>query len=234
MNTTNIDFKFLVESDNNPLIVFNHNGKIIYLNSNAEVLMSYANVHDVFELALKNAPKEYGNKTTQIELNFNQLNFYAINVSYISDEWIAIRLYYRPRDKMLTKRNKSAEIPTDLNSLLDIAITQFKIDSSSNIRLFTDQDIPKVMLNQNNFLKLLRKVLALFKATSYIDITLKVGIGEHIIIEGQRYPLIDLIFSSNGRYCDDDDIIKNLAKELCLVANLKENSIFFEIPLIRN
>lgn len=234
MNTFEIDYEFLLESDSNPIIVFNHSGNILYLNSNAEILMSYISVKEVFNLALKSAPQEYGSKTTQIELTYSHLNFYAINVSYINDDWIAIRLYYRPRDKMQIQRNRESDILTDLNKLLDIAIIQFKIESNTDIRVFTDQDMPKTMLNQNNFLKLLRVTLSQFRTTSYIDISLKFGIGEHIIIEGKRYPLIILEFKSNARYCDEDRNIKDLAKELCLVSNLNEDSIFLEIPLIKN
>ncbi len=233
MNTSNIDYKFLLEVDNNPLVVFNHEGKILYLNGNAEILMSYISPKEIFGLAVNYAPHEYGTKTTQIELAYNQLKFYAINVSYNSDEWIAVRLYYRPRDKQLNKRNSSkGEILTDINMLLDVAIIQFKIDTNTDIRLFTDKDIPKTLLNQNSFSKLLRKSLSSFKAASFLDIELKLGIGEHIIIDEKKYSLIILKFKSNGRYCNRDEEIKDLASELYLVSNLLENSIEFEIPLI--
>ncbi len=233
MNTSNIDYKFLLEVDNNPLVVFNHEGKILYLNGNAEILMSYISPKEIFGLAVNYAPHEYGTKTTQIELAYNQLKFYAINVSYNSDEWIAVRLYYRPRDKQLNKRNSSkGEILTDINMLLDVAIIQFKIDTDTDIRLFTDKDIPKTLLNQNSFSKLLRKSLSSFKAASFLDIELKLSIGEHIIIDEKKYSLIILKFKSSGRYCNRDEEIKDLASELYLVSNLLENSIEFEIPLI--
>ncbi len=235
MSTSNIDYKFLLEIDNNPIIVFNNDGKILCLNNNAEILMGCVSTKEMFHLAISNAPKEYGTKTTQLELSYGHLKFYAINVSYNSDEWIAIRLYYRPRDKQLAKRiNSNSEILTDINILLDVAIVQFKIDSTTNIKLFTDQDIPKTLLNQNSFLKLLRKTLSSFKNASYLNISLKLGIGEHIIIADKRYPLINLTFNSNGRYCDEDKYIKELSNELFLVSELSENNIRFEIPLIDN
>ncbi len=235
MSTSNIDYKFLIEIDNNPIIVFNNDGKILCLNNNAEILMGCVSTKEMFHLAISNAPKEYGTKTTQLELSYGHLKFYAINVSYNSDEWIAIRLYYRPRDKQLAKRvNSNSEILTDINRLLDVAIVQFKIDSTTDIKVFTDQDIPKTLLNQNSFLKLLRKTLSSFKTASYLDISLKLGIGEHIIIGDKRYPLINLTFNSNGRYCDEDKSIKELSNELFLVSELAESSIGFEIPLIDN
>jgi hypothetical protein len=229
-----IDFKYLIEVDTNPLIIFNNEGKILYLNSSAEILMGYVNSKEIFNLALNNASKDYGSRTTQIELSYMQLNFYAINVSYLNEEWIAIRLYYRPLSKKISKKNRTKEVLTDINKLLDIALLQFKIESDTEIRVFTDQDIPKTMLNQNSFSKLLRKTLYSFKASKYLDITLKLGIGEHIIIDDRPYPLIDLKFESNGRYTSEDKSIKELCNELFLVSNLSENSILFEIPLIKS
>ena len=235
MSTSNIDYKFLLEIDNNPIIVFNNDGKILCLNNNAEILMGNVSTKEMFHLGISNAPKDYGTKTTQIELSYGHLKFYAINVSYNSDEWIAIRLYYRPRDKHLSKRlSSNNEVITDINTLLDVAIVQFKIDSTTNMRVFTDHDIPKTLLNQNSFLKLLRKTLSSFKSTSFLDISLKLGIGEHIIIDEKRYALVNLTFTSNGRYCDEDKYIKELGNELFLVSEFGENSIGFEIPLIDN
>jgi len=231
--SSNIDYKFLLEIDNNPIIVFNNDGKILCLNNNAEILMGKVSTKEIFHLAISNAPKDYGTKTTQIELTYGHLKFYAINVSYNCDDWIAIRLYYRPRNKQLAKRvTSNNEVLTDINLLLDVAIVQFKIDSTTNVKVFTDQEIPKTLLNQNDFLKLLRKTLSSFKSASYLDISLQLGIGEHIIIEGKRYSLIILTFKSNGRHCNEDKSIKELSDELFLVSELSENSIGFEIPLI--
>ena len=234
MNTFDIDYKSLIESDSSPVIIFNHNGHIRYLNSNAEILMSYVSTKEIFDLAVKNAPKDYGSSTAQVELKYGHLKFYSISISYFNDEWIAIRLYYRPREYIQMDNNRESYILTDLNKLLNVAIIQFKIDAKTDIRLFTDKDIPKTLINQNSFLKLLRVSLSQFRTVSYLDITLKLGIGEHIIMEGKRYPLVNLEFISNGRYCNDDKVIDNLSKELCLVSNLDENSISLEIPLIRN
>ncbi len=230
MNT--VDFNFLTEMDNNPLIVFNSNGKIIYLNDNAEILMGYAKKSDIYKLTINNAAKDYGIKHTKMELHYKHLNFYAISVGYSNDEWIAIRLYYRPLSRKYSKYNIEEQVVTDVNKMLSVAIHQFTIDKTIDIRLFADSEIPATLLNQNNFLKLLRKSLSLFKANTYLDITLKLDIGDQIIVNNKSYKIIILKFQSNGRYCTEDKDIDQLANELCIVPNLKENSIAFDIPLI--
>lgn len=232
MNTSSIDYRFLLDMDSNPVVVFNNNGNIVYLNDNGEILMGYAKVKDIFNLAIDNAPKKYGTKNTQIELTYNHLSFYAISVGYLTDEWIAIHFYYRPRAKKYTKTTTGNEVSTDINQLLGIAMDQFTIESNCDIRLLTDQDISTTLMNQNNFLKLLRKTLSLFKATHYLDITLKFGIGDHVIIDNKQCRLVNLKFASSGRYCNEDRFIDELAINLNISTHLKENSVEFEIPLI--
>lgn len=230
MNT--LDTKFLLDIDTNPLIVFNSSSKILYINDSAEILMGHASKKDIFNLALNYAPKEYGAKTSKIELAYGHLNFYAVNVGYKSDEWIALRLYYRPLSKKYTKTRNKDQVPTDINKMLSVAIHQFTIDRYVDIKLFTDTEIPETILNQNNFLKLLRKSLSLFKINKFLDITLKLSIGDHILVDNTPRKIIVLKFQSNGRYCNEDRDIDDLANELCIIPNLQESTITFEIPLI--
>jgi len=84
MNSCNIDYKFLLDMDNNPIIVFNSYGKIIFVNNNGEVLLSYVSPKEIFKLAMDNAPKDYGNKTTQIELKITDLVIKICIINMIS------------------------------------------------------------------------------------------------------------------------------------------------------
>ncbi len=51
------DFKFFIEYDSNPFVLFNSKGKIVYLNSNAEILMGSCSERELFRLAISYAPK---------------------------------------------------------------------------------------------------------------------------------------------------------------------------------
>ena len=88
MNLVSIDFEYLIENDNNPVIIFSSEGKILYLNSNAEILLGYTSSKEVFNLTLNNAPQEYGVKTTQVDLHYGSFSFYSISVSYNDDNYI--------------------------------------------------------------------------------------------------------------------------------------------------
>ena len=230
MNTP--DFEFLANMDSNPLLVFNPNGKIVYLNDSAEILMGYVSRSEIYNLALNNAPKDYGMKNSKMELTYEHLNFYGISVGYKNDEWIAIKLYYRPLSKKYSYSDDKQYILTDINKMLSVAIHQYTIDKNIDIRLFADSELPHTLLNQNDFLKLLRIALSSFKEASYLDIMLKLGIGEHLLINGKSYKITILKLESNRRSQKEDKDIDELANRLSIVPNIQETSISFDIPLI--
>ncbi|WP_456433293.1 PAS domain-containing protein [Nitratifractor sp.] len=232
MNTVSIDFAFILESDNTPLLVFDHQGRILHLNDAAEILLGYADARELFELALAHAPKDYGNRTTLIDLHYHQLSFYALNVAYNSDEWIALRLYYRPRAREARKIDRHRLIETDLNMLLEVAISMFRMEHDRSITLLADQDLPPVKTDQNRLSQLLRKSLESFRNSEKIAISLKMTIGEFVVIEAKRYPLVRLEIASNGRYHDEDRAIEELAESINAIVVLEERSIAIDLPIV--
>ncbi|MRJ03071.1 MAG: hypothetical protein C6I05_06420 [Epsilonproteobacteria bacterium] len=233
MSTESIDFQFILEQDGSPLIVFDHQGKILWLNNVAEILLGYADRKELFDLALRYAPQSFGSRTTLKELRFRQMSFYALNVSYNSEEWVALRLYHRPRTPTKRQMEQDKLLPTDINVLLEAAITLFKMQHGQKLRLLTDQDLPPIRIDQNNFSKLLRKTLESFRRSSQIEVSLTMTIGEFILIGEDRYHLLRLTVSANGRYPDEDVSIRELAEKLQIVPFLEENSITFDIPFIQ-
>jgi hypothetical protein len=227
-----INFQFFIDSDTNPFILFDNSGKIIYLNNSAEILFGYVSKAELYDMTLRYAPATFGSKHTILTLNYDSFSFYAIDVGYESEEQIYIRLYNKPRIKQNIKIDKNKFVLTDINILLEANITLFKIKNSNSLKLLTDPDIPKFKIEQNNFSKLLRKTLNSFTTSSYIDITLKLLIGEHIIINEKRYSIVQLSILSDRRDEIKDSEISTLAKESFITSIFKNNSIILEIPLL--
>jgi hypothetical protein len=233
MNTASIDYQFILDSDSSPVIVFGYDGKIIWLNNSAEILLGYVDKKELFNLALKYAPKSFGSNTLLLNLHYKHLEFYAISVAYNNDEWVALRLYYRPRTTKDRKSIKKNLIPTDINILLEAAISLFKINYNKQLSLLVDKDMPKIKIDQNSFSKLLRKSLESFRNSSYIDISLKITIGEFMVLNEKKYPIARLKIEANGRYTDKDRDISYLSDSLDIMAILDENSITLDIPIIK-
>jgi len=233
MNTISINFESFIEWDNSPFILFNQEGKIAYLNNAAEILFGYVSKKELYDIALSYAPQNFGYKTTTLSLAYDSFLFYAITVGYENEEQLSLRMYNTPRLKSTHKLETDKLIITDINILLEANIALFKTKNTNKLRLLTDQDLPAFKIDQNNFSKLLRKTLDAFRASDSIDITLKLLIGQHVIIENKKEPIVQLSIEANGRYADADTEIGILASESQIKCITKEHSIKLEIPLIQ-
>jgi len=233
MNTTSIDFQSFLDWDNSPFILFNAKSKILYLNNSAEILFGYASKKELYDLAVAYAPQNFGYKTTTLTLNYDSFTFYAITVGYENEDQISIRFYNAPRTRSVTPIERDKLVNTDINLLLEANIALFKTKNSNNLQLLTDPDIPSFKIDQNRFSKLLRKTLTAFRASDSIRITLKLLVGEHVIISGKKKPIVQLSIEANGRYSDTDEEIRILATQSHITYLLKEQTIKLEIPLIQ-
>ena len=232
MNSVLTDFKFFIEYDANPFVLFNSKGKIIYLNSSAEMLMGSCTREKLFEVTLSYAPKTFGYKKTLIDLSFGYFEFYAINVSYENEEEIGIHLYNKPMPKINNKVNLEGYSQTDINLLFEANIELFKMQYSGKLKLITDYDLPKLYIHQNNFSFLIRKIFENMKSSSEIIINIKIKIGELIIVNGRKYPIILFIFKANSKDKQNSKEIKRIAMDNHINIHCKEDSVILEIPAI--
>jgi len=232
-DSTMPDLTFFINKDNSPFILFDASGGIVYLNDAAEILLGYTDRHTLYDLTLTYAPKDFGSRTTVIDLRYHQLNFYAIQVAYADEEAIGLRLYYRPRTQRTQPADTQRMQLTNINTILEAAITLFSLEHASRLELLTDADLPEFKLDQHTFSQLLRKTLHLFRASAQLQISLRLAVGESIILEQRRYPVVRLLIRANGRYSDDDATIKRLAESASILPILDEESIGFDIPFIR-
>ena len=233
MNTTLINFEPFVEWDNSPFILFSNEGKIIYLNNSAEILFGSVSKKELYDLALAYATPTFGYKTTSLSLSYDSFMFHAITVGYEDEEQISLRLYHTPYVQPVKKLKTDKLITTDINILLEANIALFQTHNTNPLSLLADQDLPLFKMDQNHFSKLLRKVFDSFKNSDSIDISLKLLIGQHIIINDRKESLAGLAIRANGRYVDTDEEIKELASQNQIKTVFNEYSIALEIPLIQ-
>ena len=233
MNSISTNFKFFIENDINPFIIFDNNGKIIYLNSASEVLLGYVSRQELYDITISYAPKDFGLKTTRLDLQYDSFAFYAFSVAYENEEEIALHLYHKPRIETKNLIEMDRYNTTDINTLLEANISLFKLQNDNDLTLLVDQDLPPFKLDQNQFSKLLRKVLDAFRSSDSIAISLKLLIGEYIIIQDKKEHLIELTVKANGRYVDSDNMIGDISKLNHIIALFEEHSIRLQIPFIR-
>jgi hypothetical protein len=233
MSTESIHFESFVEWDNSPFLLFGNTGKILYLNHSAELLVGAVNYKQLFQLALDYAPENFGYTTTSLPLNYDTFMFHAITIGYENEEQISLRLYHTPHIQNNQKVETEALIETNINMLLEANIMLFQTQNNNQLTLLTDQELPEFKIDQNTFSKLLRKTLHTFRNADSIHISLKLLIGQHMLINNQRVPLAELHINANGRYSESDKEIHTLATQCQIKALTKECNITLEIPLIQ-
>jgi hypothetical protein len=227
-----INFKFFIENDSNPFVLFSSAGKIVYLNNSAELLMGSCQPKELFEIALTYAPKSFGYRKSVLNLSFSSFEFYGINVLYENDDFIGIHLYNKPMAKVDDNILLEGYMLTDINVLLQANIELFNINYEGHIQLLTDYNIPKLQLHQNNFSLLLRNIFAQFKKSELLEITIKIKLGERIVVKEKRYAIIILELKSMTRHQEKDKELELLALRNHINIHFKKNKIILEIPAI--
>jgi hemerythrin len=229
---TSIDFKFFIENDSNPFVLFSSSGKLKYLNNSAEILMGSCNPKELFKIALNHAPKNFGYNKTVLDLSFGSFEFYGINVLYENEDVIGMHLYNKPMAKVDDNSLLEGYLLTNLNLLLQANIELFDINYHGKIKLLTDYDIPELQIHQNDFSMLLRKVFSQFKETKKLDITMKIKLGERIVVKERRYSIITLQIQSIQRESQQDKEIELLALKNHINIHFKKCATILEIPAI--
>ncbi len=228
-----INFKFFLENDSNPFILFTNQGKIKYLNTSAELLMGSCQPKDIFKIALTHAPKTFGSQKTALNLSFNSFEFYGINVLYDNEEYIGIHLYNKPLAKIDDNSLLEGYTLTDINVLLQANIELFNINYKGEIKLLTDYDIPQFQIHQNNFSLLLRNIFTQFEESTKLEILIKIKLGERVVVKNERYSIIIIQLKSNRRKESIDREIELLAHKNHINIHFKKQEIILEIPAIQ-
>ena len=227
------DYKFFLENDNNPFILFNANKRIVYLNTAAEFLLGRVSKYDLYEMCIEHAPKEYGSKMTYLNLRYDDLSFYGITVGYQDDEYIGIRLYQSVKNRQPTAKELTKFIDTDINTLLETSISLVAMQEQFDIKLMIDMDIPEFKISQNDFFKIMRKCFNSFHSGSKLNISLKLRVGETIYVKNKRCKLVKLeIKTQNERDCSEDQELERLCENNFIDYLADQSKIRLLIPML--
>lgn len=222
-------FEEWVELDLNPVISFSSNAKITYSNSEAQFLLSRIKQKELFELALKHAPKSFGAETSYIDLTIKNYTFYAITVKYDNEDEIHMKLYKSAMVKKESKLNIQNVNNTNIFTLLDLAISSNKIKNDINYIKNYDPSIPDFKLDASSFIKTLGQIFEAFSNASTINCSIMLKIGEYIRIEGKKYSLITVEITS--------DKTSNLSSvqhrdDTSFILSCEDNKATIDLPLL--
>ncbi len=173
-----------IEYDYNPFVLFSSNAKVLSLNSEAQFLLGFVTTEELFNLATTYANVSFGFKTTFLELEFGRYKFFAITVGYENDEAIGIKLYQSPSFK-LNKPKPIGEL-ANIYALVDLCILTYSINSKIIFEKDFDPTIPEIIIDSNNFIKILNKAYSCYENNQKISTKIFYRVGEHIKFEDKN------------------------------------------------
>lgn len=223
-------FEDWVELDLNPIISFSPSSKIIYSNSEAQFLLNRIKPKELFELALKYAPKSFGIETSYIDLSIKNYTFYAVTVKYENEDELHMKLY---KSAMVKKNSqlctKNTNI-TNIFTLVDLAISTKKIKQNAKFIKNYDPSIPEFKLNASEFMKALNSILDTFEDSKMITTSVILKIGEYIKIDNKKFSIISVEVSPNEPY--DLSSFDYKDDNASFIVTKDDDKITIDLPLV--
>ncbi|MEA3553461.1 MAG: hypothetical protein U9R39_03535 [Campylobacterota bacterium] len=223
-------YEELIEYDLNPFLLFDSNGKVKSYNKEAEFLLNFVSIKELFELAVSNASANFGFNQKYISLKYNKQSYYAILVGYISEDEIALRLYKVVSNKINTINNNKLKL-VNIFSLIDLSKNSTLLSSDLKIDELYDISIPEMKININNFLLCLNECFTYFLNDEKISLAVQIKIGEYEIIDNIKYKIVSLEFISDRKVELYNDIEQKAANANVNIF-INHNRLSLELPMI--
>ncbi len=229
------NFKLLQVDDINSVFIFNHDGKIIYLNKSAQMMSDINLSKKLFALAMNYASKDYGTKINYTDIYYGGDSFYGFKVTYENEEYIYLTLYKKIQPATTTCNKQFLGYhKIDFNMLLSINLELN--NKNPNVSITTDYDIPPFYIHQNNFCMLMKEIFASLQHSKHINIIVKLKMGKMIIIKNKKYYIVclNIHFDTHNSINFNNYKINTLSDRSLISLSMDENIISFEIPCIDN
>jgi nitrogen-specific signal transduction histidine kinase len=219
-----------IEFDYNPFILFNSNGKIASLNSEAQFLLGNVTAKSIYELATTYANESFGFKTTFLDLEYGRYRFFGITVGYETEDTIGIRLYQMPTYKF-SKPKENAEL-VNIYNLIDLCISSNSIGNDIEFIRNFDPTLPELRLQTDPFIKMVNKIIQAMKTNQSIHFKIYFRVGEHVKFEGIKYSLFSLEVKAESFNIKMQSEIEVLAQENNLFIEFNKSKIGINIPIL--
>ena len=223
-------YEQLLENDLNPYLLFDSNGKVKSYNKEAEFLLNFIGVKELFELAVSNASTNFGFNQKYISLKYNKQSYYAILVGYISEDEIALRLYKVVSNQTNTINSEKLKL-VNIFSLIELSKNSTLLNSDLKIDELYDISIPEMKININDFLLCLNDCFLYFSTHKKLTLQVQIKIGEYEVIDNKKYKIVALKFIADKKI-DINSILEQKASKANANIFFLNNKLKLELPMI--
>ncbi len=229
-NVMNNFYEQLLENDLNPYLLFDSNGKVKSYNKEAEFLLNFVGVKELFELAVSNASTNFGFNQKYISLKYNKQSYYAILVGYISEDEIALRLYKVVSNQTNTINSEKLKL-VNIFSLIELSKNSTLLNSDLKIDELYDISIPEMKININDFLLCLNDCFLYFSTHKKLTLQVQIKIGEYEVIDNKKYKIVALKFIADKKI-DINSVLEQKASKANANLFFLNNKLKLELPMI--
>ena len=149
------------------------------------------------------------------------------NINVLVEE-IGIKLYQMPSFNV-NKPKPTGEL-TNIYTLVDLCISTNSISSDINFIKDFDPTIPEILINSNEFIKLLNKIYKCFSENKEIETKIYFRIGEHIKFEKKKYSLFSI--EVKGKNLTKINEFKVYSESSNFIIEIKDTTVTINIPMI--
>ncbi len=220
-----------IEHDMNPFIIFDREGKVVYLNVEAQYLLAEVSTKEIFAICQTYASQTYGFKTVGLDLIYGPFQFFGVTIGYRDEDFIGIKLYKTPK-KNLTPVIQEAET-VNIYILLDLCMNASLVESHARLETEFDPTFPELKLNIEDFTNILNKIYKIYSKSDTIKTKLYLQTGEYIKYENKKFPIF--IIEIEGDKYDKDEILSLQMKksdDINLNIFLKNNKTVIKAPFV--
>ncbi len=223
-------YEQLLEHDLNPYFVFNSNGRIKSFNKEAEFLLNYVSVKELFQLAVDNASHDFGFSQKYLPLKFNKHSYYAILVGYASDEEIALRLYKVVSNQTNIINSGKLKL-VNIFSLIELSKNTTLLTNEIKIDEVYDISLPEMKININEFLLCLNDCFKYFENDKEITLKVQIKVGEYEVINNKKFKIVSLEFIAQ-REVSVNSALEEKASKANANIFFTQNRLKLELPII--
>ncbi len=182
-------FKFWIENDINPVIIFNYNKEIEFYNQAAEILLSYINKNDIFEFIVSNLKDDMITEFKRVK--FLDFVFSGYTIGVFNYDYIGVRFFI---DTSLHKRDMHNIEKVNVLQLLEFIKNYFSL-KNIDIKIYYDPSIPEFFINKKELLNLIFEIIDTYD--SFISI--KIDIGEYMLVDSKKHQIVEIIIKNDNQ-----------------------------------
>ena len=179
-----------IQEDYNPFILFSKDGKVVYLNNEAEYLLGFVSYKELFDFTIANAKNQKGIFLSFGRYIFDKFEFAGVSIGYLNNEEIGVKLYKTLSFPKEREKVKKFEL-INLFFIVDFCRNYIFLDKDIEFIDDFDIDIPQFWSEKKELIDVLNAIFSSF-TDKKLKTIIRFEIGETMVVDNHKYGVISV------------------------------------------